>query len=666
MASPWENDAIVSAPTKKPWENDIFAKGPPADAKPGQYGLMWNASGGYDPKTGELVMGGKPMTENADTSKLVSGAAGVADTGMLGFADEAISGLRSMFTGNTYDQELTNTRQGMQKFQNDNPGTYLAGQVGGGVAQGLATGPVTGASRLINPAMTGGKALAARMGVAGAEGLAQGALYGFGSGQDTVGNRVQSAAENAALGGVTGAAAPLVASGVRKGLQSVGIGSAGKSRDEIMKILARSGMSPADVGAELQRAANLGYGNEFIAADALGIPGQNQLASVTRSASPYGDEAQKFLDARMVAAPRRMASAFDEAGGVQGKTARQVAGELKATRSMLGKQEYDAARAASGAVDVSNAIGAADSFLTPGVNNLVSMPPGITDDSIEAALKQAKSRLTDGKSTISDFDSVLRAKVEIQNMVDAAKPGSDKARRLGDIVRSLDDSLATASGPYSQARDTWKSYSKAGEAVDTGANAATRGRYIDTIAAFNSGDDLSKMGQRAGYYDKLAGGVENNPSSVAGSIRELNSPGSARQQEVLAMSGAEGQKLLDRSGIEGKMLDTYQGTKGSRTALNLNEDAAGGVGVGNAVKSLATGNFGNLARQGLDFLVDRATGQTEKSREMVARMLMSQGQQAGQSIQQAIQENVGNKAKADLILKALMVGGALPMYQNNQ
>jgi len=616
---------------------------------------------GEAPEARDARLYGQPMR---GPSKLTSGIAGAADTASLGFGDEIAAGMTAMTGPEDYKMALAGIREAQKIAQGENPKSYLAGQVVGGVGQGLVTaGAGLTASRLVPTITTGGKQLAARVAAGGADGLVQGAAYGFGSGEGGALERGKSALINGGIGLAMGSAAPAIVSGARGLYHRIGLGAKGQFGDQLTSILGRAGMSPDDIATKMNEADALGYGGQYTAADALGIPGQNSLAAVTRSASQAGDEAQKMLDARMSEAPRRLASAFDEAGGVGGKTAKQVGTELKATRSMLGNAEYGAARDAAGAIDVSGAIGKADEFLAPGVNKLVSPQSGIADDSVEAAMRKARSFLTDGKSTLTDFDSVMRAKVEIQNMVDSAKPGSDKARRLADVVRSLDDSLASASEPYAKARDTWKSYSRAGEAVDEGTSAATRGRFKDTIPSFQAKDGLGKQGFSAGYYDNLAGTVENNPSRVAGVLRELNAPQSARQQEVQAISGPAGNTLLSKAKIEQDMLDTYNATKGSRTALNLSEDAAAGSGAGGMIKAALTGNFGNMVKTGLNFAVDRMTGQTNSSREMIARALLGQGPQAAAQIAKAIEKNVGSKQKADAIMKALLVGSSLPAGQ---
>jgi len=629
----------------------------------GEYlrGKAQNPKAGEAPEARDARLYGQPMR---GPSKLTSGIAGAADTASFGFGDEIAAGMSAMTGPEDYKMALAGIREAQQIAQGENPKSYLAGQVVGGVAQGAGlTGAGLTTARMVPTVTTGAKQLGARMLAGGADGLAQGAAYGFGSGEGGLEERGKSALINGGLGLAMGSAAPAIVSGVRGAFQRLGMGAQGTASDKLMAVLGRAGMSPDDIAAKMREADALGYGGQYTAADALGIPGQNSLAAVTRSASHAGDEAQKMLDARMSEAPRRLASAFDEAGGVGGQTAKQLASELKKERSVLGLAEYGAARDASGAIDVSGAIGKADEFLTPGVNKLVSPQSGIADDSVEAAMRKARSFLTDGKSTLTDFDSVMRAKMEIQNLADAAKPGSDKARRLKDMVFALDDSLANASEPYAKARDTWKSYSRAGEAVDEGTAAATRGRFKDTIPAFQAKDDLGKQGFSAGYYDNLAGTVENNPSRVAGVLRELNAPQSARQQEVQAISGPAGNTLLSKAKIEQDMLDTYNATKGSRTALNLSEDAAGGSGAGGMIKAALTGNFGNMAKSVLDFGVDRLTGQTNSSRELIARALLGQGPQAAAQIAKAIEKNVGSKQKADAIMRALLVGSSLPAGQ---
>lgn len=50
-----------------------------------------------------------------------------------------------------------------------------------------------------------------------------------------------------------------------------------------------------------------------------------------------------------------------------------------------------------------------------------SQPSGIADDSIETALQQFRGRMTDGRSTLSEFAAVQRLKGDLSNAVQSAQ-----------------------------------------------------------------------------------------------------------------------------------------------------------------------------------------------------------------------------------------------------
>lgn len=88
---------------------------------------------------------GKPAAP--ETSKLESGLRGLAQGASLGFADEITGGLESLLTDKTYEQARDESRANYAKAEKDNPLTYGAGQVGGGIASTVAL-PGAGVGRL--------------------------------------------------------------------------------------------------------------------------------------------------------------------------------------------------------------------------------------------------------------------------------------------------------------------------------------------------------------------------------------------------------------------------------------------------------------------------------------------------------------------------------------
>jgi hypothetical protein len=124
-------------------------------------------------------------------SKLGSGAMGAVDAASFGFADE-LAGAGGFITGNGYEATRDSVRKNMELAQQDNPFSYGAGQVGGGLATALVPGG----------ALLRGAQGATKLGRAMAVGAGQGAAYGVGSGE-TLEDRVGGGVKGALIGGAT-------------------------------------------------------------------------------------------------------------------------------------------------------------------------------------------------------------------------------------------------------------------------------------------------------------------------------------------------------------------------------------------------------------------------------------------------------------------------------
>lgn len=93
-----------------------------------------------------------------------------------------------------------------------NPKSFMAGEVGGGIATALV--PASQGASLIGKAA--GKGLGTRMGAGIAEGAAYGAGYGFGAGEGDAGERIGSSVDGAITGGVLGGALPVAGAALKR------------------------------------------------------------------------------------------------------------------------------------------------------------------------------------------------------------------------------------------------------------------------------------------------------------------------------------------------------------------------------------------------------------------------------------------------------------------
>lgn len=248
---------------------------------------------GYDPQTGEVTR--QPQ------SRLSSAAYGAADTATFGFGDELASYIGSGITGVPREQVLSEMR-GMQKqAREDNPGSYLAGQIGGGLAQGIATG---GAGFGTSAARAGGG-----LGKVALGGAVDGALYGgaYGAGSADEGDRLSGAGMGAGTGFLVGGAMPIVTAGASK--------------------LARKAISPFQANAERTAAAQT-LRSEGVPVTAGQITGNRRLRFAEaelggrKAADVMENQAEAFSKAVLKraginaskATPEVIDTAFDQVG----------------------------------------------------------------------------------------------------------------------------------------------------------------------------------------------------------------------------------------------------------------------------------------------------------------------------------------------------------------
>jgi hypothetical protein len=150
-----------------------------------------------------------PLPQREKYSMLGSGAMGAGDTFLAGGMDE-IGGALGYVAGQGYESTRDSIREQQKLAQEDNPNSYMAGQIGGGVAQFAVPGTalIKGGSLAVNAAR----------GAAG--GAVAGGLYGVGSGTD-IESRVAGGVMGAGLGAATGAAAPAVGRAAGLGLEKL-------------------------------------------------------------------------------------------------------------------------------------------------------------------------------------------------------------------------------------------------------------------------------------------------------------------------------------------------------------------------------------------------------------------------------------------------------------
>jgi hypothetical protein len=520
-------------------------------------------------------------------------------------------------------------------------------EIGGGVitGSGLAKGGLTFMPK------AAGAGLGARVAGAAADGAVIGGIAAAGdaSGSDRLTEGAKGVALGAAIGGGVQAAAPVVSNVAGRALGFVDAyrDPTGFAERQVARALSESGRRPAEVVRDMRLGAR--DGQPFAMADSLGNPGQRLLSTVARNPGAGRTQAVGFLDGRQAGQGRRVANALAE-GLDAPQTAAQTRDAMKAARGADADVNYGAARAQAGAVDPTDAIQAADDFLQPGASGVMRPQTSIADDSVEGAVRRARSYLTDDKSVITDFAAAQRAKIELDRIMEK---GGSVANAVKPIRNALDDALAAASKPYAQARDTFRQQSKAIEAIDFGKVSANRGRSEDVLQQFGRMTPEEQGGFRVGYADSAIERVQNAPFS-ANKVKEFTSDASKAELPAIAAPG-QGQRLMDRLGREDTMFQTRaMSLGGSRTTENLADDAASAINP-EIFGNIASGNYGTALRNLVVRSGDNLGGLTPKVREELARLLLATGKDPG--LTAMVANAIGSDAKRKALAQALLRGG---------
>jgi len=153
-----------------------------------------------------------------DVSMLESAGRGALQGSSLGFSDEIWGGLKggydTLAKGGKFPENYANvrdeTRAANERARSANPGSYIAGEIAGGVAGPMGVGGAAtrlgwrGAERLA------AGSLAERVGRGSAVGAGYGAAYGLGTSEGDVAGQLTDTAKGAAGGALFGAALPPV------------------------------------------------------------------------------------------------------------------------------------------------------------------------------------------------------------------------------------------------------------------------------------------------------------------------------------------------------------------------------------------------------------------------------------------------------------------------
>ncbi|NKJ03477.1 hypothetical protein [Rhizobium sp. SG741] len=632
--------------------------------------------GKTDTGVGRLISGAPADTRDSLAGRVDAFGRGAADTLSLGLADEIAAQMKSgplslqtkpddyyssgLYAGSwnplgtvartldapfasdtknaDYDKALAAERAVNASDEQNRGGYRLAGQITGGVVggAGLAKSGLSLTANAVNRGASLGRVAAAGAGEGGALGAAQ----GFGSGEGGFLNRLQSGGIGGLVGLGTGAVAPYVTAGAGSFLRSLlapitsRLNPTPAANRALGAAMQRAGVTADDVANSIQSAIDDGQ-QGYAVADAIGNAGQRMLSSVARTPNDARQEVVNQLLTRQAGQGERLSNAIAE-GFAAPDTAAQRAGALTGARDAEANLLYGAARRDAGAVNVSPVLDTIDQTLSPGANQVVNPRDHIGYDTIEGALARVRNMLSDGNSQVTDFNTLFRAKMDVDDMIQrATNQGANwRANALGQVQRQINNALADASPSYRQAAANYAERSGVIDAVDAGTAAASgRTRAADNIAGFNAMTPDQQQAFRAGYADPLVTRVEAAASSpTTNKARMLMTPKYESEFPSFAAPGM-GDQLVNRVTREQRMFETMnQAIGGSRTADNL-ADMSDIANFDPAVlTNLFSGNLKTAAVQAAVRVLNEGKGMPPRVIERIGRGLMETDPQSARNL----------------------------------
>lgn len=592
-------------------------------------------------------------------NRLESASSGAVDAATFGFGDEikggidaGVAAVRGQDAGQAYGRSVQTSREYQRQAREDNPLSYLGGQLAGSFVPG------SGVVRGTNALMQGSRSLrtfsqARPVSSLLASGAAGGAVGGgiYGASSATEGQRTQGAISGAGQGAVWGAGlaplAPLAGAAMRGGSNalnrmrqngpnaarnimsdrsgSVPLPQQGPSANEfgrravadVERLSRRARLEVDDLEAGVTAARVDPRGRTL--ADIIGQPARAKVRSSAAMPGQTGALAEDVLGAR--------------ARGQLGRLTNDVEGTVGATTGPQAR-----ARIEAGLQDAS------ENLYTPTMGKQVSeegmaaiqpilnrFPPQVVSRAEQVMSNLARTegydvaRLTSAER----LHFLKRALSDTVQTMGREGLGADEARAYGRLLREFTDQMDTHIPGYAGARGRWRELKGAEEAVEIGDNIFKPSTRIDDIrerVAAMTPEQVSAM--RAGLRDRIVETFmrtnRDGRRNVAASLEDTLS----QQKLRAALGDAEADKLIAAIRAESDLFQSGSAmTPRSDTAAN----AANALEDGLAAEVVRTAQNpvaapGRWAGSAVNALVGRGV---ERRRDQLGNVLLMSADDAG-------------------------------------
>lgn len=572
----------------------------------------------------------------------------------LGFGDEIEAGVKSAFTDESYGDAVNRIRGEMDDYRKDNAGKALLMELGGG----LLTGGV-GAGRAAAGAAARGAMGALKAGALSGAGI--GGVAGFGSGRDTLENRLTGAAIGAGAGGVLGAALPAAGGAIKSGVNRLRaatdtLSDAGVQRTADLKMLQKlqqEGMSPTQALARLKQAQRDGVSDTMIA-DVGGESVRGLAQGATAVSGKARTLAEEALDTRQAKSGFEIAD--DVMGNLaSGKSATQATEEIINRQSQNAAGDYRRAFVGDGDApkmvnagfgDLINSAGFKRAFVE--ARKLASY-----DDVPMPKLKDMAKAMKDGGSSGLNFQQAHYIKMGMDAAIDTGKRRGSLSNveqgKLTGLRQTFKDRLFDENPAYKDANARFAGDAALRDAIDVGKKIFS-GTADDLKPLVKNMSESEREAFRIGVAQAIRDRVSNQ-RDLANSAQDLFGKdrfrGLLREAFPDAKSFADFEKRMTSRINQEVTRSRTKPSSGSKTAF-AQEDAKDVVRDAELFTNLLSGNIGAVGRD----VVTRGKGLGAKVGTNVARDLFD--------------TNLGNQRETLRRLSQLRRGEAQRLKQSAQ
>ena len=513
-----------------------------------------------------------------------SAGAGFVDGLTLGFGDEIYGAVKSgklPFMDNgiwgDYAKERDEARAWLSEAKEQNPKSYLTGEVGSAFIPGLGAANAIGkGARLAGKGIDVGSDLVKAAGSGALEtGLATvGAAESLGD--LSAGGLATNAGIGAGAGASINAALGLGGRGLSKlanGLGPAFSGQTARGTQKVTQALQDDGFDTVE--SVRARAAELG--DEALVAD-LGANTQSTLATYGNRQGPGRQRMVEALQARNDGASGRVQNAIDDTIEMNSKTGKQNLNEIEQAAKEKAQPLYD------------KAYSTPITEVSPEIARLMTKPL------VQQAMRKARKVIPGKDLNVRFLHETLKALGDSIGDAGRRRRTSGLLPELNDLKRGLKTEIERIAPEFAEAQKIWADKSSFGRAMDAGQKAVGKNtRSANKVDEFRALPEADQDAFRMGVADELSARLErirDTAQGEAGAVANKVVGSDAERMLVDEVFGNEGKVLIDILNQEGAFKSTYnKAANQSVTAERLGDEAEGvanGVNLGDRLGFLVS------------------------------------------------------------------------------